>query len=605
VSGRRGRPVRFPEPGDLPEPPAEVTAIGPVVFSLVFDGRARIIDLSDLPCPRLVRALAGALAGIGGQDGTVREWPGFAGMVKHLRAFVTFAAAATLDGDLGLGDVEPDLLEAFETRVAAGYERSSSQPHEWMRTVVRLLRLAGQNTPGVLSIHLQARVGYATTTVSPPRPRPLDAYPQGVFEAIGAAALADVRRIRDRIAAGERLAATGTDPRVAGWSRLENVLWHVARHGPLTTAEHSRIWAVDNTHGGVRAVNRHLFLTCDDLVPFVVALIVATGLEPECVKGLRADCLVNPVAGFVSIAYVKRRARNNSHKTIRVRDGGALHFPGGLIALASRLTQRGRRLTGSDLLWIDVRYDGVHPSFGTAGSFDRKIGQWADRHGLGALTDRGGAGVRLDLRRLRKTYKSRRYQSSAGVLDDFAQGHSKQVAARHYADIDAHTQVHEDAIEAGLRQALAVGLPAPVVADEHGLPLGEAAADLSAAQVHAAVSQDTDVFLASCTDFHASPFARTPGAGCPVAIWGCLECPNAVYTTRHLPSLLSFTGFLHAQRDELPPPEWQARYGLAFDRLTTGITPKFTPEQITTARLIAEAGDPVLLLPAHLLESST
>ena len=40
------------------------------------------------------------------------------------------------------------------------------------------------------------------------------------------------------------------------------------------------------------------------------------------------------------------------------------------------------------------------------------------------------------------------YQAGAGVLDDFAQGHSKQVAARHYADIDAHTQLHEDAIEA-------------------------------------------------------------------------------------------------------------------------------------------------------------
>jgi hypothetical protein len=607
VSGRRGRPVRFPSAEGLPQPPAAVTSIGPVVFLLVFDGQARTIDLCDLPCPRLVRALAGALAGIGGQDGTVREWAGFARMLTHLRVFVLFAAAAVPapGGDLGLEDVEPELLEAFETQVAAGYHRGSNQPHECMRTVVRLLRLAGHDTPGMLSIHMQARVGYASTTVAGPRPRPLDAYPLGVFEAVQAAALADVRLIRDRIAAGERLAASGADPRVAGWSQLENVLWHVAAHGPLTASEHSSIWAVDNTHGGPRAVNEHLFLRSADLVPLVVALIVATGLEPECVKGLRADCLVNPVAGFVSIAYVKKRARNNSHKTIRVRDGGGLHFPGGLIALARRLTARGRQVAGSDLLWTDVRDDGVHSSFGTGASFDRKVRQWADRHGLGELTDRGGEGVRLDLRRLRKTYKSRHYQRSAGVLDDFAQGHSKQVAARHYADIDAHRQLHEDAIEAGLRQALEVGLPPPVVADEHGRPLGPVAASLTAAQVEAAMSQQSDVFLASCTDFDASPFARTPGSGCPVAIWGCLECPNAVYTTRHLPSLLSFTGFLHAQREELPAVEWQARYGLAFERLTTGITPKFTPEQITTARMIVEGNDPVLSLPAHLLEHST
>jgi hypothetical protein len=392
---------------------------------------------------------------------------------------------------------------------------------------------------------------------------------------------------------------------VAGWSRLENVLWHVAANGPLTTSEHSPIWAVRNTHGGIRAVNEHLFLTSADLVPLVVSLIIATGLEPECVKGLRADCLLNPVRGFVSIAYIKKRARDNSHKSIRVRDGGGLHFPGGLIALARRLGARGRQVAGTDMMWTDVRYDGVYSTFGTAGSFDRMIGRWAARHGFAELSDRGGRPVRLDLRRLRKTYKSRHYQRSAGVLDDFAQGHSKQVAAGHYADIDAHRDLHEDAIEAGLSQALQAGLGAPVVVDEQAQPLSEDAAQLSTAQVRAALSSDTDVFLASCTDFYASPFARTPGSGCPVAIWGCLECPNAVYTTRHLPSLLSFTRFLNTQREELSPGEWQARYALAFDRLTTGITSKFTTEQLTTARLIVEGNDPVLSLPAHLLEHST
>jgi hypothetical protein len=606
VSRRRGHAVRFPASEELPEPPAAVTAIGPIVFSLVFDGQQRSIDLSDLPCPRLVRPLARALAGIGGQDATVRAWAGFARMVKHLRAFVAFAAAAEpmLACDLELDDIEPELLEAFEAKLAAGYDQGSSEPHVCMRTVVRLLRLAGEAAPAVLSVNMQARVGFATTTAFQPRPRPLDAYPLGVFEAIEAAALADIRRIRDRIAGGERLAEAGADPRVAGWTRLENVLWYVATHGPLTN-EHLGIWAVRNTHGGVRSVNEHLFTTVADLVPLVVALIVQTGLEPECVKGLRSDCLVNPVRGFVSIAYVKKRARNDSHKTIRVRDGGALHFPGGLIALARRLTARGREVAGGDMLWTDVRCDGVHSSFGTGGSFDRKVGEWADRHGLGELTDRGGASVRLDLRRLRKTYKSRQYLRAAGVLDDFTQGHSKQVAARHYADIDAHRELHEQAIEAGLRQALEVALPPPVVADEQGKPLGDVTAPLTPAQVRAALSQQSDVFLASCTDFHASPFARTTGSPCPVPIWGCLECPNAVYTTRHLPSLLAFAGFLHAQRDELPQAEWQARYGLTFDRITNGVIPKFTAEQITTARLIAEGNDGLLSIPAQILEHST
>jgi len=90
-----------------------------------------------------------------------------------------------------------------------------------------------------------------------------------------------------------------------------------------------------------------------------------------------------------------------------------------------------------------------------------------------------------------------------------------------------------------------------------------------------------------------------------VAIWGCLECPIAVYTSRHLPSLLRFADFVDGQRDELPEDEWQARYRLAFERITTGVLPKFTSEQLTTARLIAEADDGRVALPAHVLAHTT
>jgi hypothetical protein len=583
-----------------------VPVLGPIVFSLIFDGQSHVIDLSDLPCRRLVRSMAAQLASIGGRDGTVREWGGFNQMVRHLRDFVTFVAEVepAAGDELGLGDLEPELLEGFEGRLASRYPQGSSEPHVCMRSVVRLLRLAGEAAPGRLSLEMQARVGFASTTVFRARSKPLDAYPLPVLEAMEAAALADVRLIRDRIAAGERLAASGEDAGLAGWSALANVLHHVAQHGPLS-AEHRRVWAIRNTRGGIGAVNEHLLLTVADVVPFVVLLIIQTGLEPECVKGLRADCLVNPARGFVSVSYVKKRARNASHKTIRVPDGGSLHFPGGLIRLALRLTARGRQWAGGDLLWNDVRCDGdIHPTFGTGGSFDRKVGQWADSHGLHHLVDRGGGPVRLDLRRLRKTYKSRQYLRAAGVLDDFTSGHSKAVAAAHYADIDAHREVHEQAIEAGLRQALEVGLQPPVVADERGRPLPDGA-PLSPPQVRAALSPETDVFLASCTDFYASPFARTSGSACPVAVWGCVECPNAVYTTRHLPSLLRFVEFINTQRDELPADEWQARYGLAFERISTGIVAKFTAEQVTTARLIAEADDGRLALPERILEHTT
>jgi hypothetical protein len=47
-------------------------------------------------------------------------------------------------------------------------------------------------------------------------------------------------------------------------------------------------------------VNRLLYLTFEDLVPLLVAVICVSGLEPECAKEMRADCLASPGAGPAS-----------------------------------------------------------------------------------------------------------------------------------------------------------------------------------------------------------------------------------------------------------------------------------------------------------------
>lgn len=262
-------------------------------------------------------------------------------------------------------------------------------------------------------------------------------------------------------------------------------------------------------------------MTGHDLVPFLVLLICQTGMEPECVRRLRADCLINPARGFVSISYVKRRARGRSSKTIRVADGGGLHHPGGVIRLALRLTERGRRLSGTGLLWTNVGDKGVRASFAAPRrSMDRHARAWMTRYQSDALPGSGDDEVRLHLQRLRKTVKSRQYLRAAGVLEDFAVGHSRQVAARHYADIDAHRQLHEDAVEDGLREALDAALAPPVVLDDAGRRLDDGPGPLKPAYVRQALSGHSDVWLASCRDFYASPFAVTKGAGCPVAVWG-------------------------------------------------------------------------------------
>jgi hypothetical protein len=556
----RGRKVRFEAADGGTEPAETVTAIGPVVFTVVFGGSPVTTDLSDLPCPRLVRPLASALASISGDHGTVRTLsPDFRQKVRHLREFTCFAAGR-LDtahgGAAGLGDLTAELLEDFEAGLISRYGTASTHVHGFMATVIRLVKLAEQAAPGTLTVAVQARLSYSTSLPAR-RGRPLNAYPVPVLEAIQHAALDDTRMIREHAAAG---------------------------------------------HDSGRPVH----LTAAQSVPLLVALICLTGLEPECAKGLRAGCLSSPSAsGFVTLAYTKKRAHARTSKTMRVRTGG-ITTPAGLISLVIRLTAQARQAAGGDALWTGAGHDGLRAWFDTGYELTSHLRAWAARHGLDQLDDYGGGKVRLDLRRLRKSVKSRRYLHTGGILDDFTAGHTKAVAARHYAGIDAHNDVHDRAVEDGLVQALHAALPDPVTATPDGEPAGLPGGPVSLltpAQQHAAASGEQDVFLASCSGFHASPFARTPGEGCPVAAWGCLECPNAVFTERHLPSLTAFAAFTEAQREELDSAQWQARYGTAHHRLTTGIFPAFTPAQHAAAR--HGSASSVAGLPARLLEILT
>lgn len=416
----RGTRACFGSAGELADP-VPVPRIGPVVFSLSFGGMEKVVDLSDLACPLLVRPLAAALASIGGDTGTIRTWsPGFAQRVTHLRTFVTFAAGV-LGPAAGLADVTPRLLDDFEAGLSRRFGAGAGPVGVYLATVVRLMRLAAHDGSSALSVELQARLSYAATERCEPSV-PLDAYPLPVLAAVRDAALADVRSITARLDAGRALAATGHDPQAAGWHARENVLWHVLEHGPLTASRMRELGWHSNRHGGARELNDGLFLGVNDLVPFLVAVICLTGLEPECAKRLRGDCLSSPSGGFWTLAYDKPRAHAGTGKTMRVRGGSAV-TPAGLIQLAIRLTQPARDAIGSTALWVAAGDDGLRAYFDQGHQMNTQVQAWMIRHQLDQLTDYGGGRVRLDLRRLRKTVKSGKYLAAGGVLDDFTAGH--------------------------------------------------------------------------------------------------------------------------------------------------------------------------------------
>jgi hypothetical protein len=618
--GRRGRFAVFAD-----EPPnaaqLRLPEAGRLVFSLTLKGVAGRIDATGWPCPRLARTFNEVL--VREATGKDLSWHSVKSIRTSLARFVRMIARV-VGADADVADLEAFHVDLFEKELLA---EGQAAPHTGPRRtdgsgnaavkishVVRVLRLLHDADPAGFDAELAERIKY-TTVASRRATKPVDAYPPAVFEAIKNAATADIRAIQRRILAGEELTTTGSDPRrkmpgqrgrmISGWNHVNNVLWFIDTFGPVGVDVIGATLRSKAKLGGLQDLHARIYLTVTDVVPFLVLLICLTGLEPECAKTLRRDCLSSPARGYVSLRYVKRRSGGSEAvETMRIADGGGLHHPGGLIRLALRLTERARRHTGWDTLWVTYGYRGLaRPFHGVnSGHARTQIEEWQRRHGLDKLTDTSGEPVRLDLRRLRKTYKSQQYLKATGILADFAQGHSARVAASHYADIPIHDDVHDQAVQAGLREALAAALPHPTVVDDDGTvlsnPEGE---ELPPATVDAALSGESDVFLASCRDFHDTPFA-SKGRPCPVPLWGCVECPNAVFTTRHLPQLLTFLDFIETQREELPAGEWIARYATAWERIVHGVRDKFRPDQITTARAIAEADRARLILPPQFFE---
>lgn len=540
----------------MPAQPAPVPDIGPLVLRLHLDGADRTFDMSAWPCPRLTRQLAATLRTVAA-DGPESSYQAFKVNLFSVRKFVRFITGAEPQNatEVEFSDLEAEHIDAFEQALIAEYGPDSDQPRISIGVVVRLLRVAFDASPTTFDPDLAIRLRFLGRETRARQTRPLDAYPQNVFEAIRNAALADVRAIARRIQDGEARAATGQDPNVGGWDVIENVLWHIARHGPVT-------------------------------MQFLLVSVV----DPQ-------------IGAATKLAGSRGEPQRQSDQTAGMVQGTAIADPHGLRDPATVRAPLDIVDTHEPAGRVGQAVGRLRDSFPLGGQGPwGHVDNWQKRHGIDQMTDADGTPVRLDLRRLRKTYKSQQYLKATGVLADFTQGHTADVAANHYANIPAHDELHDQAVENGLREALDVALPPPVVLDEDGTRLDAGEGDLPPEQVQALLSRESDVFLASCRDFYDSPFGAK-GKPCPVSLWGCLECPNAVFTTRHLPQVLTFLDFIERQREEYPVSEWNVRYGLAWDRIVRGIRAKFRDEQITTAQTIAESGGARLLLPPEFWEA--
>jgi hypothetical protein len=596
---RRGKRATFPAVETASPRP-----IGALRFKIPVEGGTSVtVTFDDANRPRLVRTLGRALydhltaPGIACTPTKVRTH------VEQVRRFLHFLGDAGEAVD-SVAAIEPALLDRYEVWLKRNTHAGAIFRRHLLSRPIILLRLIEETTPGSLLPTLLPRLTYLS--LDPYKnSRPRDAYSGAVAARIRRAARRQVVEAGRRIARDGELPPLIPDLHPAVMDKYQLLLEAIARDGWVASKDpifdNMRQRAI--YYGAARrkdlscaATHARFYLTVVDVVGFIVLLSLGTGLEIECLRELKADCLKNPARGFVDIAYFKRRAHGQEWKTLRVRDGGTT-TPGGLLRLALALTARARRRLGTEELWC---WGCVHGLVSGVSRNNFMARYFIRQHDL---VDDSGRALHLELSRLRKTYKAEWYVKTGGQLERFAQGHSVEVAAEHYADIPALRALHEATIVTAIEDAMAPARLDPYILN----PKQEAAARrnpesrklppiLASAAVAPLLDGAQDVWLAGCAGFYDSPFG-VKGQACPTPYWSCLDCGNAVITARKLPALIAFLGFITAQRETLAQDDWEAKFGRAHRRIRDQIIPTFPKAVVAAARDTAANTPGLVYLP--------
>ena len=460
---------------------------------------------------------------------------------QHLQAYWSFFAHLHEHARAvrGPADLRAEHLDGYDAALEAS-GRSSLFRHTLIAKPIIALRSIDVDRPGLLDAKLRDRLLY-TSTGPVGRSRPRDAYSPFIVRQLRDAARSDVTAVLQRLRAGPVLEG---DRALQDLTTAAHAI--IAERGLLTEHDpeygllyHARWRRGLASKALATTLHAGHHLTAPDVIAFIVLISLETGMEVECVRTLEADCLRNPRAGTVEVAYLKRRAHGAEYKTIRVRDRGST-TPGGLIRKVVELTAAARRHYRGSSLWLHYKL----------GKLDHRVGHmrertdaWTARHGV---VDDEGQPLRLLLSRLRKTHKALWYLKTEGHMARFAVGHTREVAARHYADLPLLRPLHEAAVADAFTEAAAAAAPTVLPPEAEAgwraaptLPRDAAAGP----DVEALLGGEQDVWLAACAGFYHSPFG-VAGAPCPQPFWGCLDCGNAVITARKLPAILAFLTFI-------------------------------------------------------------
>jgi hypothetical protein len=579
---RKGQRVSFVR-SDGPAPARRPDIVTGLRFTVgTAHGGTVLIDLVRLHPRRLALTFGLALRELAPTIVRSTVWQYLSGF-KHFFQFLA-ETAATIDGPEHL---RPEHIDRFESWLEA-QGLTNIYSHRIIGHIIFALRTIDASRPGVLDDKLRQRLRY-TSAHPVGRSTPRDAYSGFVARQLRDAARADLRVITRRLKAPAPI--EHSDATLRG--HMETAATVIETEGAISSRHPvlESLYQCFRRRGldgrtPIRDLHARRYLLAEDVIAFFIALSLETGLEPECLKALRTDCLRNPASGTVEIAYFKRRARGSEWKRLRVRDG-ASSTPGGIIRTLIELTAAPRRHKPSDSLWVYFHWGRLFDRF--IHHPQNMIDNWVARHGI---VDDAGQPLHLLLSHLRKTHKALWYAKTQGDLARFAIGHTPEVAAHHYADLPSLRHLHEQAVADGLTDALTSALQPRIVTPEEEAIARRAPSKLQlsvpATEAGRVLSGKHDVWLASCSGFHNSPFAPA-GEPCSEPFWGCLECRNAVITARKLPTIIAFLEFVVSRRAEMTEADWSAKFARPWSRITQQILPAFSDAVVKQARENAKA----------------
>jgi hypothetical protein len=507
------------------------------------------------------------------------------------------------------GELTTEGLDSITADDISGYDRPRPGNHKTMSIIINTLRRIDHRSPHLLNRDAKARIRYISNHKAK-IDKPRDAFSPSVERQILEKVDSLVVVARDRISLGRKHAdelrhkLNLTEAEVTylkcidGWRPLgpvhERASYHWLRRGFLLSK------------GGAAGT---VCLRSDfDSFAFVYAIGLRVKMPIECLTSLRRDCLKNPTGGLVQIEYRKARAGTAADPLIlaeTVRSGG-LSTPGGLIELVLKLTQpaadflKAQGHPDANMLWV-----GVVPGFSCAyGRFPFRYKTCCSFvRSLNIMGDDGQLLRKAELVRMRKTVKSSGYRQQGGHLRRFADDNTVAVAARHYAAIPAHQDLHEQAIEEAAYRLRMMIYQQPLVVDPsdeflaRSIGITEGEQHVPPETVAGILEGKHDLWLASCADFWASPFGTNTDGSCASPFDDCIHCQNSVFTARKLPGLLSYLNWIEERRGILTEGDWTAAHGASHFRITQQILPKFAPDVVEAVRCKLGEHEPGFFLP--------